>query len=73
MLKNAAKTRKVGAQEVLSAMSLLEKAKLDPSEFLRTLGGSESPGSTWMLIFAAEVDIHVRVCYHVFDVFLKTC
>ena len=38
-------------------MSVIEKAKLDPSEFLRTLGGSESPGRTWMLVFTAEVDI----------------
>ncbi|KAK8521383.1 hypothetical protein V6N13_077491 [Hibiscus sabdariffa] len=30
------------------------KAKVDPSGFLETLGGSESPGRTWMLIFTAE-------------------
>ena len=57
VLKNAAKTRKVVAEEVLSAMSVIEKAKLDPSEFLHTLGGSESPGRTWMLVFTADVDI----------------
>ncbi|XP_048136309.1 uncharacterized protein LOC115742496 isoform X2 [Rhodamnia argentea] len=54
VLKDAAKTRKVPAEEVLSALSVIEKSKLDPSGFLSTLGGSESPGRTWMLIFTAE-------------------
>ncbi|KAI4350987.1 hypothetical protein L6164_005384 [Bauhinia variegata] len=54
VLKNAAKTRKVAAGEVLSALSVIENAKLDPSGFLETLGGTESPGRTWMLIFTAE-------------------
>lgn len=53
-MKNAAKTRKVPKDEVLSALSVIEKAKLDPSKFLETLGGSKSPGRTWMLIFTAE-------------------
>ncbi|KAL9247476.1 hypothetical protein vseg_020905 [Gypsophila vaccaria] len=54
VLKNAAKTRKVSKNEILSALSVIEKAKLDPSSFLETLGGSKSPGRTWMLIFTAE-------------------
>ncbi|KAK9925794.1 hypothetical protein M0R45_023059 [Rubus argutus] len=54
VLKNAAKTRRVAAEEILSALSVLENAKLDPSGFLETLGGSESPGRTWMLIFTSE-------------------
>ncbi|XP_065848558.1 uncharacterized protein [Euphorbia lathyris] len=54
VLKNAAKTRKVAADEVCSALSVIEKAKVDPSGFLDTLGGSNSPGRTWMLIFTAE-------------------
>ncbi|XP_010540014.1 PREDICTED: uncharacterized protein LOC104813912 [Tarenaya hassleriana] len=54
LLKNAAKTRKIPAQEVLNAFTVIEKAKVDPSTFLETLGGSESPGRTWMLIFTAE-------------------
>lgn len=54
-MKNAAKTRKVDKTQVLSALSLIEKAKLDPSKFLETLGGTQSPGRTWMLIFTAEV------------------
>lgn len=54
MLKNAAKTRKVPAEDILSAFSVIEKAKLDPSEFLETLGGTKSPGRTWMLIFTAQ-------------------
>lgn len=57
VLKNAAKTRRVVAEEVLSALSVIEKAKLDPSGFLDTLGGSKSPGRTWMLIFTAEVSV----------------
>lgn len=57
MLKKAAKTRKVSVEEILSALSVMEKAKLDPSVFLETLGGTESPGRTWMLIFTAEVRI----------------
>lgn len=58
VLKNAAKTRKVPKEEVLSALSVIEKTKLDPSGFLNTLGGSKSPGRTWMLIFTAEVDLN---------------
>ncbi|XP_073317846.1 uncharacterized protein [Primulina huaijiensis] len=54
VLKNAAKTRKVPAKEVLSAFSEIEKAKFNPSDFLETLGGNESPGRTWMLVFTAE-------------------
>ncbi|XP_024023573.1 uncharacterized protein LOC21403784 isoform X3 [Morus notabilis] len=54
VLKEAAKTRKVPKDEVLSALSVIEKAKLDPSRFLDTLGGSKSPGRTWMLIFTSE-------------------
>ncbi|EOY21179.1 hypothetical protein QUC31_007224 [Theobroma cacao] len=54
VLKNAAKTRKIPAEEILSAFSVIEKAKLNPSAFLETLGGPESPGRTWMLIFTAE-------------------
>ncbi|PON33484.1 microbial collagenase [Trema orientale] len=54
VLKNAAKTRRVPNEEILSALSVIEKAKIDPSNFLDTLGGSESPGRTWMLIFTAE-------------------
>ncbi|XP_050901548.1 uncharacterized protein LOC127108167 isoform X1 [Lathyrus oleraceus] len=54
VLKNAAKTRKVPAEEILSALSFIEKAKVDPSGFLDTLGGKESPGRTWMLIFTAK-------------------
>ncbi|KAK9055493.1 hypothetical protein SSX86_026576 [Deinandra increscens subsp. villosa] len=54
LLKEAAKTRKVAATEILTAFKVLEKAKLDPSRFCETLGGSESPGRTWMLIFTAE-------------------
>ncbi|GAV75396.1 hypothetical protein CFOL_v3_18875 [Cephalotus follicularis] len=54
VLKNAARTRKVATKEVLSALYVIEKAKIDPSGFLDTLGGSKSPGRTWMLIFTAE-------------------
>lgn len=54
VLKNAAKARRVPSEEILSAFSVLEKAKLDPSGFLETLGGTKSPGRTWMLIFTAE-------------------
>ncbi|KAK7370083.1 hypothetical protein VNO80_12137 [Phaseolus coccineus] len=54
VLKDAAKTRKVAAEDVLSALSIIENAKLDPSGFFETLGGNKSPGRTWMLIFTAE-------------------
>ncbi|RDX84856.1 hypothetical protein CR513_34025, partial [Mucuna pruriens] len=54
LLKDAAKTRKVAAEKVLSALSIIEKAKVDPSGFFETLGGKESPGRTWMLIFTAK-------------------
>ncbi|XLR24028.1 hypothetical protein S83_051928 [Arachis hypogaea] len=46
VLKDTAKTRKVAAEKVLSALSVIEKAKIDPSGFLETLGGNESPGRT---------------------------
>lgn len=58
VLKNAAKTRKVAAEEILLAFKILEKAKLDPSGFLDTLGGTESPGRTWMLVFTAEKQLN---------------
>ncbi|KAG8046165.1 hypothetical protein GUJ93_ZPchr0008g11521 [Zizania palustris] len=54
VLKEAAKTRKVPAQEVLSALAKIKKGKLDTSTFFETLGGTESPGRTWMLIFTAK-------------------
>ncbi|GER32890.1 hypothetical protein STAS_08978 [Striga asiatica] len=54
VLKYAAKTRKVPADEILHAFSVIEKAKLDPSGFFETLGGIKSPGRTWMLVFTAE-------------------
>lgn len=57
LLKNAAKTRRVAKEEVLSALSVIEKGKLEPSGFLNTLGGTESPGRTWMLIFTAEKEL----------------
>ncbi|XP_020547182.1 uncharacterized protein LOC105166728 [Sesamum indicum] len=54
VLKNAAKTRKIPSEDILYAFSVIEKAKVDPSSFLETLGGTNSPGRTWMLIFTAE-------------------
>ncbi|KAL6848278.1 hypothetical protein ACP4OV_022406 [Aristida adscensionis] len=54
VLKEAAKTRKVPGPEVLSALSKIKKAKLDTSTCFETLGGTESPGRTWMLIFTAK-------------------
>ncbi|KAL8474736.1 hypothetical protein ACS0TY_031250 [Phlomoides rotata] len=54
LLKNAAKTRKVPQQDILQAFSVIEKANLDPSRFLQTLGGTNSPGRTWMLVFTAQ-------------------
>ncbi|RYR55292.1 hypothetical protein Ahy_A06g030531 [Arachis hypogaea] len=44
--KDAANMRKVAAEKVLSALSVIEEAKIDPSGFLETLGGNESPGRT---------------------------
>ena len=57
LLKNAAKTRRIAAKEILSALSVIEKAKLDPSRVLETLGGFKSTRRTWMLIFTAKVKI----------------
>lgn len=54
VLKAAAKTRKLPAAEVLAALATIKKAKLDTSAFFETLGGTESPGRTWMLIFTAQ-------------------
>ncbi|XBI14801.1 hypothetical protein VPH35_057331 [Triticum aestivum] len=60
VLKDAAKTRKVPAPEVLAALAKIKKAKLDTSSFFETLGGTESPGRTWMLIFTAQVWKHLH-------------
>lgn len=60
MLKNAAKTKRVPAAEVLTALAAIKNAKVDPSTFLDTLGGSESPGRTWMLIFTAQVSFFLQ-------------
>ncbi|CAN0891433.1 hypothetical protein LINGRAHAP2_LOCUS16989 [Linum grandiflorum] len=54
LLKEAAKTKKVAAAEILEALAVIEKSKIDPSGFLQTLGGDQSPGRTWMLVFTAE-------------------
>ncbi|KAG1334156.1 hypothetical protein COCNU_03G002750 [Cocos nucifera] len=54
VLKAAAKTRGVPAAEVLDALAAIKKAKAESSSFLETLGGTESPGRTWMLIFTAQ-------------------
>lgn len=54
LLKNAAKTKKVPSSEVVYALEVLKKAKLDPSNFFNILGGKESPGRTWMLIFTVQ-------------------
>ncbi|RZC94230.1 hypothetical protein C5167_021474 [Papaver somniferum] len=56
VLKKAAKTRKVEKQEVLAALGVIKKANkdIDPSKFLDTLGGTQSPGNTWMLIFTSK-------------------
>ncbi|CAL9040352.1 unnamed protein product [Musa banksii] len=54
VLKAAAKTRKVSAPEVLAALAVIKKEKVNPTSFLETLGGTESPGRTWMLIFTAQ-------------------
>lgn len=54
LLKRAAKTKKVPPTEVFAAMKAIEKAKVDPSNFLEALGGTQSPGRTWMLIFNAN-------------------
>ncbi|XP_074569355.1 uncharacterized protein LOC141825992 [Curcuma longa] len=54
VLKEAAKTRKVPPVQVLTALASIKKRKAEPSSFLETLGGTESPGRTWMLIFTAQ-------------------
>ncbi|KAI5083011.1 hypothetical protein GOP47_0002754 [Adiantum capillus-veneris] len=58
LLKRAAKTKKVPGEEVIVSLCTLEKAKLDPSSFLATIGGGpEAPGPrTWMLVFTANKD-----------------
>jgi hypothetical protein len=55
VLKEAAKTRKVPASDILDALSKIKKSKVDPAAFFETLGGTQSPGRTWMLIFTAQV------------------
>lgn len=57
VLKRAAKTRKVPPTEVFAAMRAIEKAKVDPARFLEYLGGSQSPGRTWMLVFTVSKEL----------------
>ncbi|KAG0599380.1 hypothetical protein M758_12G147800 [Ceratodon purpureus] len=57
VLKKAAKTKKVPATEVFAAIRAIEKAKIDPSNFLKYLGGTQSPGRTWMLVFTVGKDL----------------
>jgi len=53
VLKAAAKTRQVPSSEILSAFAEIKKKA--PSEIdLSTLGGTESPGRTWMLVFTSQ-------------------
>ncbi|XP_078175123.1 microbial collagenase isoform X1 [Carex rostrata] len=54
VLKEAAKTRRVPSSDILAALSKIKKSKVDPTPFFEILGGKESPGRTWMLIFTAQ-------------------
>lgn len=54
LLKTAAKTRKVPASEIVAAFKVLNKAKLDPTDFLQLIGGPKSPGRTWLLVFTCN-------------------
>lgn len=56
LLKTAAKTRKVPASEIIAAFKLLAKAKVDPTDFLPLIGGTKSPGRTWLLVFTCNKD-----------------
>ncbi|EFJ19921.1 hypothetical protein SELMODRAFT_109814, partial [Selaginella moellendorffii] len=52
VLKAAAKSKKIPAPEVFAAFRVLEKARVDPSNFLETLGGSSgAEPRCWMLVF----------------------
>lgn len=64
LLKQAAKTRMVPTVDILSAISAIKKAKVASSLFLETLGGSKSPGRTWMLIFTAQVWLNLNFGCH---------
>jgi hypothetical protein len=56
LLKTAAKTRKVEALEIRKAFRVLEKAKIDPANFPSAIGGTKSPGRTWLLVFVSRGD-----------------
>lgn len=53
VLKTAAKTRQVPSSEILSAFAEIKKNAPDEID-LSTLGGNESPGRTWMLVFTSK-------------------
>ncbi|EFJ26901.1 hypothetical protein SELMODRAFT_412757 [Selaginella moellendorffii] len=58
VLKAAAKSKKIPAPEVFAAFRVLEKACVDPSNFLETLGGSSgAEPRCWMLVFAAGAKV----------------
>ncbi|KAL2653566.1 hypothetical protein R1flu_021694 [Riccia fluitans] len=58
LLKTAAKTRKVSTKEVRAAFQTLEKADLDRSNYASIIGGSKSPGRTWMLVYNITKDVY---------------
>ncbi|KAG6548626.1 hypothetical protein Mapa_009780 [Marchantia paleacea] len=58
LLKTAARTRKVPASEICASFRTLEKAKLDRSNYASIIGGTESPGRTWMLVFTVNKDVY---------------
>jgi hypothetical protein len=57
VLKRAAKTKKVPPTEVFAAIRAIEKAKVEPLGFLEYLGGTQSPGRTWMLVFSVSKEV----------------
>ncbi|KAL3683023.1 hypothetical protein R1sor_001045 [Riccia sorocarpa] len=51
LLKTVAKTRQVTTKEIRKAFKTLEKANLDRSNYSSIIGGTKSPGRTWMLVY----------------------
>ncbi|XP_002969824.2 uncharacterized protein LOC9646259 [Selaginella moellendorffii] len=58
VLKAAAKSKKIPGPEVFAAFRVLEKARVDPSNFLETLGGSSgAEPRCWMLVFTSGAKV----------------
>jgi hypothetical protein len=66
VLKNAAKTRKVAAEDVLSALSVIEKAKIEPLIRLVDPNHLAEHGCLFLLLRFAHFYSSICIAFHIF-------